>query len=151
MRACTAGILGGLIAGAAVAAAMSEGRRRGLLHETLSERAQNWLDERFEMRDLVGESGTAAVEQGTHLAVSGAFGALYATLLRPCLRGMSTFWRGAGLGTAMYFIDVVKLAPRLGITRGEYKEVPSVIAQRYGMHLLFGLVTAIAVDALSDR
>jgi hypothetical protein len=56
---------------------MVRGRRAGLLHKTLNELAEDWLDKRFDARRRIGTAGTTVMEQADHLAASAVFGAAY--------------------------------------------------------------------------
>lgn len=80
MRPMSAGVAGGLAAGLAMDFAMVLGRRAGLLHKTLAEESEDWLDRTASTRRRIGEGGTEAVEQVNHFAASAAFGLGYGAL-----------------------------------------------------------------------
>ncbi len=86
MRATSAGVIGGLAAGVAMSVAMVLGRRAGLLHETLAEHSEDWLDRTMGTRRRIGEGGTAAVEEANHMAAAAAFG-LATARCAPACRG----------------------------------------------------------------
>jgi hypothetical protein len=65
MRNLVAGAIGGLVAGAALSGVMLAGRRAGLLHRTLAEHSEDWLDRNFASRAYIGKTGTSLAEQGT--------------------------------------------------------------------------------------
>ena len=149
MRSSTAGALGGLIAGAITSGVMMIGRDAGWLKPTLSENAQDWLDETFGARKRLGDDGVTLLEQGSHYAASAGFGAAYGAF-RPYvpLPGVVS---GALFGAGLYAFGVAGVLPEIGMTKGEPHEEPGVSTQRFVIHLLFGAVMGLASDALNDR
>ncbi len=150
MRNSTAGLLGGVAAGMVVSGVMTFGRDLGLLQHSLADAAEDWLDARFDTRAKVGEEGTQALETLNHLLVSGLFGAVFG-LLRPATKAVPPLAAGALFGAGLYAVAIVKVAPTIGLTRGENREPDEVQAQRLGIHVLFGVLTALATDAMIDR
>ena len=150
MRNSTAGMLGGLAAGMIVSGVMTFGRDLGLLQHSLADAAEDWLDDRFDARSRIGEDGAQALEQANHLLVSGLFGAAFG-LLRPLTKAAPPLAAGALFGAGLYAVAIGKVAPTIKLTRGENREPDGVQAQRLGIHVLFGVVTALATDALMDR
>jgi hypothetical protein len=143
-----AGALGGLAAGLLVTGAMAFGRRAGLLHRTLAEHAEDWLDNAFALRCHIGSGGVTIAEQTNHLLASAAFGAAYG-LLRGHFE-MPPLIAGALYGAGLYAVNIVGLAPLIGLTRGETLEPPGVVLQRLAMHLAFGVATAAATELMID-
>jgi hypothetical protein len=125
------------------------GRRAGLLRRTLFGHSEDWLDRTFASRAHVGGTGTFLAEQGSHLAASAmfgvAFGAAYPIVERHSISA------GALYGTSLYAVNIGSVAPILGITKGETAEPPSVPLQRLGLHVFFGVITAIVTEALLDK
>ncbi len=150
MRSTTAGALGGVVAGLIITGTMVFGRDAGLLGETLSENAQDWLDDRFDTRAWAGEDGTAFLEQVNHLATSAIFGAVFGAT-RPATRLIPPLAAGAAFGAALHAVAITKIAPMIGLTREARDEPKGVPAQRLGIHILFGVITAICTDALVGR
>ena len=151
MQHLIAGALGGLIGAVAMDAVMVGGRRAGLLHTTLAEDSERWLNRTLGTDRRIGRAGTTAVEQANHLAAGAGFGALFAAL-RPALGGLPAAAAGALYGAGLYAVNIAGVAPLLGITRGEQNAPPAQAAERFGLHVLFGVVTAVALDALArDR
>ena len=150
MRNSTAGMLGGLAAGMIVSGVMTFGRDLGLLQNSLADAAEDWLDQRFDTRAKVGEEGTFALEQANHLLVSGLFGAAFG-LTRPLTSKVPPLAAGALFGAGLYAVAIGKVAPMIELTRGENREPDHIQAQRLGIHVLFGVVTALATDAMMDR
>jgi hypothetical protein len=144
-----AGSVGGFIAGGLMSLAMLGGRRTGLLAKTLGEFSEDWLDRTFKTRHLVGESGTFAAEQFNHFAASAAFGAGFAAVGGH--RAMNPLAGGLLYGSALYLLNIVGIAPLLGITSGEWNEPAPVVAQRLGMHLLFGVTLTYVMKALTTK
>jgi hypothetical protein len=147
MRTTMAGALGGVAGGLLLSGAMALGRRGGLLHETLAQRAEDWLDESFAARRRVGAAGVTLAEQANHLTAAAAFGAACGAA-RPHLDGVPPIVAGALYGASLYAINIVGIAPLIGLTRGEGREPTGVVAQRLAMHVLFGIATAAATEVL---
>ncbi len=145
-----AGMFGGLLAGVTVSVAMALGRRTGLLHKTLAEDAEDWLDRVAGTRRRIGAGGTTALEEGNHLAASAAFGFGY-TLLRARLPRTPSPVLGALYGAGLYAVNIAGVAPLIGLTQGERNVSAAHRAERLGVHLLFGILTALAADGLSQR
>jgi hypothetical protein len=148
MRVVLAGGLGGLAGGLLVSGAMALGRRAGLLHRTLAEHAEDWLDDAFAMRRRIGRAGVTLAEQANHLAASVIFGAAYGAARRHFAARPTV--AGALYGAGLYAVNIVGIAPFIGLTRGEERESPGVVAQRFAMHVLFGIATAMAAETLID-
>ena len=149
MRSSTAGAVGGLVAGVVTSAVMLIGRDAGLLKPTLSENAQDWLDENFNTRQRFGDTGTELIEQATHYAASVGFGAAYGAF-RP-YAPMPGLLSGALFGAGLYAVGVAGVLPEIGMTKGEPNEDPGVSTERFVIHLLFGAVMGWAADRLNDR
>jgi hypothetical protein len=147
MRKTTAGAIGGVVAGVIVSGVMALGRDAGLLHKTLADHASDWLDRRFHTRDWAGEDGTEALEQGNHLAASAAFGAVYGAT-RPLTQAVPPVAAGALFGAGLYAVAIAGVAPRIGLTDDDHP-AETVALQRLGLHVLFGVITALVADALA--
>lgn len=143
-------MLEGLIAGVGLAAFMAAGRRGGLLRKTLAEQSEDWLDRTVRSRSRLGATGTTALEQANHLAASAAFGFGY-KLLRDRLPRMHPVLLGGAYGAGLYATNIAAIAPLLGITEGERKAGAPLALQRLGMHLLYGIGTAVAADQIAAR
>ena len=149
MRNMTSGVLAGVAGAMAMAATMVLGRKAGLLHQTLDQDSEEWLDRDFDARRHLGDVGTTAVEQSNHLAAGTAFGALYSQ--RPETR-LPSVLAGALYGAAgLYTVNIAVAAPVLGITDGEHKAPSAQALERFGLHVMFGVVTALGVDTLRKR
>lgn len=148
MRASTAGIIGGIVGGLGMTAIMLAERRAGVKHETLAEKSEDWLDRTMDSDTIVGENGTRAIEQANHLLASAAFGAGYSAIryFAPRLPAPGV---GAAYGLGLYATNIALAAPILGITEGEDKVPLRVSLERSGLHILFGLATALVASALS--
>ena len=145
-----AGVCGGLAAGLLMDLAMIVGRRTGTLHETLDKKSEDWLDRVASTRALAGNEGTTALEQANHLAASAAFGYAY-DVLRDQFPRMSPALLGALYGGGLYAVNIAGIAPVLGITEGEQNVSGRVRSERLGLHIMFGLVTAVVAETLSRR
>ena len=149
MQRLIAGAMSGLAGAVVMSATMALGRRAGWLHPTLAEDSERWLDRTVGMTRRIGAAGTTAVEQGNHLTAGAGFGALLAAL-PPGLGGLPPALAGALYGAGLYAVNIAGVAPLLGITEGEQNAPPAQAAERLGLHLLFGVVTAVTLAAL-DR
>ena len=150
MRNSTAGMLAGVASGMVVSGVMTFGRDLGLLQHSLADAAEDWMDERFDTRSKVGEDGTSALVQVNHLLVSGLFGAAFGAM-RPLTKAIPPIAAGALFGAGLYAVAIGKVAPAIKLTRGENREPDNVQVQRLGVHVLFGVLTAMATDAMMDR
>jgi hypothetical protein len=150
MRSSTAGAIGGVAAGMILSGVMTFGRDLGLISRRVADTAGDWLDDRFDTRDRFGEEGAELLEQVNHLVVSGLFGFGFG-LFRPLFRSAPPVAAGALYGAALYAVAIGKIAPEIELTRGENREPDHVRAQRLGVHVLFGVITALAADAMADR
>jgi len=148
MRKTTAGAIGGVVAGVIVSGVMAMGRDAGLLHKILADHASDWLDRRFNTRDWAGEDGAEALEQANHLAASAAFGAVYGAT-RPLTQSVPPVAAGALFGAGLYAVAIAGVAPSIGLTPDPDHESDAVRLQRLGLHVLFGVITALVADALA--
>lgn len=142
-----AAIAGGLIAGLVTTAIMIAGRKSGLMGKTLDRDAVDWIDDLTDSRALIGDSGTSLVEFANHLGASAAFAAAIPTLreLAPSLPPAAL---GAIYGTALYAVNIGAIAPALGITEGEFDAGPRKAAERWAIHVIQGVVSAVAAERL---
>jgi len=146
----TAAIVGGLAAGAAMSLAMAIGRRAGALHKTLAEDAEDWLDRVLGTRRRIGHRGTRAMEQANHLAAAAAFGFGYAQLHKH-IPAAPAVMLGAIYGAGLYVTNIAGIAPLIRLTSGERNTSTPVRVERLGLHVLYGVVTAIVTDQLARR
>ncbi|KQQ40079.1 hypothetical protein ASF61_04570 [Duganella sp. Leaf126] len=143
-----AAIVGGLIAGLVTTAVMVAGRKSGVLSKTLDRDAVDWIDDVTGSRKVIGDTGTSMVEFTNHLGASAAFASVY-----PELRRMAPTWSpvaiGALYGTALYAVNIGAIAPVLGITEGEVQAGPRKAGERWAIHVLQSVVTAVVADRLT--
>lgn len=142
-----AAIVGGLIAGLITTAIMIAGRKSGLMSKTLDRDAVDWIDDLTDSRAVIGDTGTSLVEFANHLGASAAFAAAIPTLreLAPSLPPAAL---GAIYGTALYAVNIGAIAPALGITEGEFDAGPRKAAERWAIHVIQGVVSAVAAEHL---
>lgn len=150
MNGVQAGTIGGLIAGLVMSLTMAGGRRSGLLHRTLAEDAEDWLDRVIDARRLLGPGGTTALEQATHMGASAAFGLGYG-MLSARLPGVPALMPGGLYGADLYAVNIVSIAPLIGMTEGERNAPEPLRAERLGLHLLYGMLTALVAERLNKR
>jgi hypothetical protein len=149
MNGVQARAIGGMAAGLALSLAMEAGRRSGLLHKTLAEESEDWLDRVADTRHFLGRGGTTALEQANHMAASALFGVGYG-LLSARLPRVPAPLLGALYGVGLYVVNIAGIAPLLGITEGEQNAAAPIRAERLGLHLLYGVLTALAVERLGQ-
>lgn len=145
-----AAIVGGLIAGVVTTAVMVAGRKSGLLTKTLDRDAVDWIDRLTDSRAVIGDSGTSVVEFANHLGASAAFGAVLPTL-QDMAPSLSPVALGTLYGTALYAVNIAGIAPVIGITEGEVKAGPRKAAERWAIHVLQAVVTAVVAERLTSR
>lgn len=143
-----AAIVGGLIAGLVTTAVMVVGRKSGVLTKTLDRDAVDWIDDVTGSRKVIGDTGTSMVEFANHLGASAAFASVYPAL-RDLAPSMSPVTIGALYGTALYAVNIGAIAPVLGITEGEVQAGPRKAGERWAIHVLQAVVTAVVADRLS--
>jgi hypothetical protein len=133
--------IAGLAAGILISGLMAAARRSGFFHKTLAEESEDWLDRTVASRSYIGDFGTTLVEQTNHLAASAMFGSIYGTLQRS-MPGVPPFLLGTFYGSALYAINIVCIAPAIGLTRGESAEPAPVMFERLAIHIVFGIAVA---------
>lgn len=145
-----AAITGGIVAGIVTTAAMWAGRRSGVLGKTLDRDAVDWIDRTTGSREVIGDAGTSMVEFANHLGASAAFGGLYAQV-RQWAPNVPPAALGAMFGTALYVINIAGIAPLLGITEGEVEAGPRKASERWALHVLQSVVTALVAERLTSE
>jgi hypothetical protein len=149
MQKYKAAMAGGLIAGVVTTAVMVAGRKTGILSKTLDRDAVDWIDRLTHSRAAIGDAGTSAVEFANHLGASAAFGAALPAL-REYAPSLSPVTLGALYGTALYTVNIAGIAPVLGMTEGEVEAGPRKAAERWAIHVLQAVVTAVLADRLTS-
>jgi hypothetical protein len=149
MQRYSAAIVAGLIAGVVTTAVMKAGRNSGVLRKTLDRDAVDWIDDVTGSRAVIGDSGTSAVEFVNHLGASAAFAAAI-PVLRDLAPSLPPVALGTLYGTGLYAVNIGAIAPVLGITEGEVKAGPRKAAERWAIHVLQAVVTAVIAERLTD-
>lgn len=148
MREQQAAIVGGLIAGVVTTAVMVAGRKSGVLGKTLDRDAVDWIDRTTHSRAVIGDAGTSVVEFVNHLGASAAFAAAL-----PALRRLAPTLSPAALGTlygtALYAVNIGAIAPVLGITEGEVRAGPRKAGERWAVHVIQAVVSAVLAERLA--
>ena len=150
MRALPAALLGGLAAGVLTTAVMTVGRKTGVLGKTLDRDAVDWIDDVSGSRAIIGDAGTSAVEFANHLAASAAFAAAW-PMLRRAAPDVPVALLAAGYGTALYAVNIGGIAPVLGITEGEGQAGLRKATERWMVHIIQTVATALLAKQLTDR
>jgi len=144
-----AAVVGGLVAGLVTTAVMNLGRKTGLLTKTLDRDAVDWIDRVTDSRAVIGDAGTSAVEFVNHLGASAAFAAAVPAL-REAAPSLSPVALGTLYGSALYAVNIAGIAPLLGITEGEVEAGPRKAAERWAIHVLQAVVTAVVAERLTS-
>jgi len=144
-----AAVVGGLIAGVVTTAVMVAGRKSGVLHKTLDRDAVDWIDDLTGSRAMIGDTGTSVVEFANHLGASAAFAAALPKL-RELLPSLSPVALGTLYGTALYAVNIGCIAPVLGITEGEVKAGPRKATERWAVHVIQAVVSALLAERLAS-
>jgi len=147
MQRYTAAVVGGLIAGVVTTAVMQAGRKTGLMTKTLDRDAVDWIDDVTGSRKVIGDTGTSVVEFVNHLGASAAFAAAVPKL-RELAPTLSPVALGTLYGTALYAVNIGAIAPVLGITEGEIQAGPRKAGERWAIHVLQAVVTAVLAERL---
>ena len=150
MQRYEAAIVGGLVAGVVTTAVMTIGRKTGVLTKTLDRDAVDWIDDVSGSRALIGDTGTSVVEFANHLGASAAFAAAVPKL-RELAPSLSPVALGTLYGTALYAVNIGAIAPVLGITEGEVKAGPRKAGERWAVHVLQAVVTAVVAERLTSK
>lgn len=149
MQKTQAAIVGGLIAGVVTTAVMVAGRKSGLLTKTLDRDAVDWIDRMTGSRKIIGDSGTSVVEFANHLGASALFASALPTL-REAAPSLSPVALGTLYGSALYAVNIGGIAPVLGITEGEVRAGPRKAAERWAIHVLQAVVSAMVAERLTS-
>jgi hypothetical protein len=149
MQKTQAAIVGGLIAGVVTTAVMVAGRKSGLLTKTLDRDAVDWIDRMTGSRKFIGDSGTSVVEFANHLGASALFASALPTL-REAAPSLSPVALGTLYGSALYAVNIGGIAPVLGITEGEVRAGPRKAAERWAIHVLQAVVSAVVAERLTS-
>lgn len=148
MKQYQAAVVGGLIAGVVTTAIMTAGRKSGVLTKTLDRDAVDWIDDVTGSRALIGDTGTSVVEFANHLGASAAFAAALPAL-RQLAPTLSPVALGTLYGTALYAVNIGCIAPLLGITEGEVAAGPRKAAERWAVHVVQAVVSAVLAERLT--
>ena len=149
MQKTQAAIVGGLIAGVVTTAVMVAGRKSGLLTKTLDRDAVDWIDRMTGSRKVIGDTGTSVVEFANHLGASALFASALPTL-REAAPSLSPVALGTLYGSALYAVNIAGIAPVLGITEGEVRAGPRKAAERWAIHVLQAVVSAVVAERLTS-
>ena len=82
------------------------------------------------------------------MVASVAFGVGYG-LLRQRLSGFRAPVPGALYGAGLYVVNIVGIAPLLGMTDGERNAPGLLRAERLGLHLLYGMLAASIAERIA--
>lgn len=149
MKKNQAAVVGGLIAGVLTTAVMVAGRKSGVLTKTLDRDAVDWIDRTTGSRAVIGDTGTSIVEFVNHLGASAAFAAALPTL-RKMAPTLSPVALGTLYGTALYAVNIGAIAPVLGITEGEIEAGPRKAGERWAIHVLQAVASAVLAERLTS-
>jgi len=149
MKQYQAAMVGGLAAGVLTTLVMVAGRKSGVLTKTLDRDAVDWIDDLTGSRAVIGDTGTSLVEFANHLGASAAFAVALPTL-RKLAPTLSPVTLGTLYGTALYAVNIGCIAPVLGITEGEFAAGPRKAAERWAVHVIQAVVSAVLAEKLAS-
>ena len=149
MQKTQAAIVGGLIAGVVTTAVMVAGRKSGVLTKTLDRDAVDWIDRMTGSRKVIGDTGTSLVEFANHLGASALFASALPAL-RDAAPSLSPVAIGTLYGSALYAVNIGGIAPVLGITEGEVRAGPRKAAERWAIHVLQAVLSAVVAQRLTS-
>jgi len=149
MQKTQAAIVGGLIAGVVTTAVMVAGRKSGVLTKTLDRDAVDWIDRMTGSRKVIGDTGTSLVEFANHLGASALFASAL-PVLRDAAPSLSPVAIGTLYGSALYAVNIGGIAPVLGITEGEVRAGPRKAAERWAIHVLQAVLSAVVAQRLTS-
>ncbi|WP_249403702.1 hypothetical protein [Sphingomonas sp. CFBP 13720] len=150
MKPYQAAIAGGLVAGLVTTAVMVAGRKTGLRTKTLDRDAVDWIDDLTGSRKVIGDAGTSVVEFANHLGASAVFGAVL-PVIRQAVPSLSPAMAGVLYGTALYAVNIAGIAPVLGITEGEIEAGPRKATERWAIHVLQTVITAVVAERFTSN
>lgn len=148
MKPYKAAIVGGLAAGVVTSLVMTVGRKTGVFGKTLDRDAVDWIDDMTGSRAVIGDAGTSAVEFANHLGASAAFAAAW-PVLRSWAPNAPASLLAAAYGTTLYAVNIGAIAPVLGITEGEVDAGPRKATERWAVHVVQAVVTALVAERLA--
>jgi hypothetical protein len=97
---------------------------------------------------VIGDTGTSVVEFANHLGASAAFAAALPAIRRAA-PSLSPAAIGVLYGTALYVVNIAGIAPILGITEGEIQAGPRKAGERWAIHVLQAVVSAMVAERLT--
>jgi len=143
-------MLGGLVGGLVVSAAIALARQSGAGSPRLSDDEEALLDRPSDALRRRDRASAFASAQGNHLLASAGFGQAYA-VLRERLPDVPPALLGAAYGALLHVLTTAGLGHAVGISRGEFRAPQGGATKRFGAHVVFGIVTAIATDWIERR
>ncbi|WP_224406608.1 hypothetical protein [Afifella sp. IM 167] len=146
----TNAMLGGLVGGLVVSAAIAVARQSGLGHAAVSDDEEALLDRPSDALRRRDRASAFASAQGNHLLASIGFGQAYA-VVRERLPDVPPVLLGAAYGALLHAVTTAGLGHAVGIARGEFRAPEGGAVKRFGAHVVFGMVTAIATDWIERR
>ncbi|WNO53150.1 hypothetical protein [Stakelama saccharophila] len=150
MRITTAGIIGGIVGGLGMTAIMLAERKAGAQHPTPARESEDRADRAADRPRHIDTGRATVLEEANHVAASAAFGAGYAAM-RSYLPRLPAPGTGAAYGAGLYAANIVAAAPVFERTGNARKVRLRVAATRIGLHLLFGVGTAVITAALHQE
>ena len=139
-----AGALGGLAGGVMMTGAMTMGKKTGMVETPMPVKIEHWVKDQTGQDIATTPQQEMMASQGGHLVLSALFGAGYGFLqANATLPSMAL---GPLYGLGLYGLNLVGIAPRLGITEEPWNEETMTVGRQMMMHLLYGMVTAVVAD-----
>lgn len=143
-------MLGGLIGGAIVTAVIAAGRQSGLADIALSDEEEALFDRPSQALSRRHDARVWASAQGNHLLAAAGFGQAY-SVVRERFPTVSPALLGAGFGALLHVVTSAGLGHAVGIAHGRFRAPEGQAGKRFGMHVIFGVATALATDMIERR
>jgi uncharacterized membrane protein YagU involved in acid resistance len=101
------------------------------------------------VREQLDEEKEREIALLSHFAFGAAMGALYAGLAKHA--PMPSPLAGAAWGLTVWGANYLGILPALGLQRPVHQKPPRRVALMIGAHLVWGVATALVVDALDEE
>jgi hypothetical protein len=113
------------------------------------ELGEHWTLGAEDLALLSGLPDAGKLGLANHMAAAAAFGLGY-SWLRERLPALPAWGLGTLYGAGLYGINIADIAPLIGLTEGEQNAPAPVRAERLGLHILYGVLTACVADGLAN-
>jgi len=141
--------LGGALGAAGMTIMRLGARRRGIIHKTVSQAAEEWLAQRARPWMPDEPAVHHLLEQVLHVGYGATLGLVFGLIARR--RPGSVLSAGTGFGVAIWLFGSWLLMPLLGAKRPPWRKGARENLVDLGAHVLHGVTTALTVDEMSAQ